>query len=487
MADANLFATPQARQGPTSRVLKRRSVVNVPPPGITSPRVFSPTKVTRPRHKDDFANISAVQDMDTSYSRNKEVSNMADPSFLAAPKVAGGNFGTSFLYGESENTHAVFNLTTAAVGLNYSNISSYEIPATSVIDPDQTILAADAAAPAIQSTDNLFVDFLATVSEDSSGASTLDQVAELEGLVSSHNACLQEHAAHPNVTIGGTNVYRNMVTELCNTLNNERNTWRLLGKLYHDRLTSDDDNSEEKLLPCVARTSEKKLIENLFRKSRELREGQIVVDWLESNARDDFDEKARLDYFSDGSVSWENTLAVLKGDDKTYRRPIVSSMDPDAPRREEKPLHDLDTEDQNYLLKAMFTCIRAGLLDTAQDICIRVGQPWRAACLEGWKLFHDPNYGKGSMVGGGLEDKLPVEGNKNRDIWKYAVWKMIEDDKLSLYERGIFAPFCGHVSFLLNLCLNWEDWLWAYSRGMVDLRVESEIREKMPKKIYRIT
>ena len=210
---ANLFATPQARQGPTSRVLKRRSVVNVPPPGITSPKVFSPTKVNRTRHKDDFANISAAHDMDTNYSRNKEVSNMADPSFLAAPKVAGGNFGTSFLYGESENTHAVFNLTTAAVGLNYSNISAYEIPATSVIDPDQTILAADAAAPAIQSTDNLFVDFLATVSEDSSGASTLDQVAELEGLVSSHNACLQEHAAHPNVTIGGTNVYRNMVTE----------------------------------------------------------------------------------------------------------------------------------------------------------------------------------------------------------------------------------------------------------------------------------
>ena len=101
--------------------------------------------------------------------------------------------------------------------------------------------------------------------------------------------------------------------------------------------------------------------------------------------------------------------------------------------------------------------------------------------MEGWKLFHDPNYGRCSSGGGGLEDKLPVEGNKNRDIWKRAVWKMIQDDKLGLYERAIFAPFCGHVDFLLNLCPSWEDWLWAYSRCMVDLRVESEIREKMPK------
>lgn len=479
MADSSLFATPQARQGPTSRVLKRRSVAQAPPPGMASPCILSPTKQSGPTHT---ATFNKAKTLENSSLKNTEDTKFVVPSFLSVSKTTRSNQDGSFVYDETDNTQGVFNLTRAAPGMNFTNLSTYEIQGTSIIDPEQTMLATDAAAPAIQSTDNLYVDFLATVSEESSGASTLDQVAELEDLVSSHNACLKEHASQPNVTIGGTNIYRNMISELCDTLSNERNTWRLLGKLYHDRLTSDiNDDSEEKLLPCIARTSEKKLIENLFRKSRDFREGQIVVDWLESNARDDFDEKARLDYFADGSVSWENTLAVLKGEDKSYRRPIVSSMDPDAPRREEKPLHDLDAEDQNYLLKAMFVCIRAGLLETAQDLCIRVGQPWRAACLEGWKLFHDPNYGRGSIGGGGLEDKLPVEGNKNRDIWKRAVWKMIQDDKLTLYERAIFAPFCGHVSFLLNLCANWEDWLWAYSRCMVDLRVESEVREKMPK------
>ena len=149
---------------------------------------------------------------------------------------------------------------------------------------------------------------------------------------------------------------------------------------------------------ALARTSEKMLINKLFSSDRALREGQIVVDWLEANARYDFESKARMDYFSDGLLAFENTLAVLKDQskgDRSYRRPIVSQLDPDAPRREGKPLHDQDVQDQTQMLKTMFLCIRAGLLETAQELCIKMGQAWRAAALEGWKLFHDPNYEEG--------------------------------------------------------------------------------------------
>lgn len=36
--------------------------------------------------------------------------------------------------------------------------------------------------------------------------------------------------------------------------------------------------------------------------------------------------------------------------------------------------------------------IRQGHLDEAGSLCERVGQWWRAAILEGWRLHHDPNY-----------------------------------------------------------------------------------------------
>lgn len=36
--------------------------------------------------------------------------------------------------------------------------------------------------------------------------------------------------------------------------------------------------------------------------------------------------------------------------------------------------------------------IRRGRLDEAGALCERVGQFWRAAVLEGWRLHNDPNY-----------------------------------------------------------------------------------------------
>ena len=53
---------------------------------------------------------------------------------------------------------------------------------------------------------------------------------------------------------------------------------------------------------------------------------------------------------------------------------MVKEMDPDAPCRTGKKLHDLDLEDEQRLLKALFVCMRCGLLEEGQDLCVRVGQ-----------------------------------------------------------------------------------------------------------------
>ena len=57
------------------------------------------------------------------------------------------------------------------------------------------------------------------------------------------------------------------------------------------------------------------------------------------------------------------------------------------------------------------------LLSQAQELCIRCGQAWRAASLEGWKLYHDPNMDKAASDG--LE---PTEGNPRRSLWKISCW-----------------------------------------------------------------
>lgn len=49
-------------------------------------------------------------------------------------------------------------------------------------------------------------------------------------------------------------------------------------------------------------------------------------------------------------------------------------------------------EDETRLLEQMFTEIRCGRLHKALEICNLCGHKWRAAILQGWMLFNDPNY-----------------------------------------------------------------------------------------------
>jgi nuclear pore complex protein Nup107 len=69
--------------------------------------------------------------------------------------------------------------------------------------------------------------------------------------------------------------------------------------------------------------------------------------------------------------SRENTLYYLQqtqgGVPSSSHRQMVTEMDPDAPIRQNKPLVDLDKEDENRLFKYLFAFLRAGQLDEVGD------------------------------------------------------------------------------------------------------------------------
>lgn len=77
----------------------------------------------------------------------------------------------------------------------------------------------------------------------------------------------------------------------------------------------------------------------------------------------------------------------------------------------------------------MFAFIRAGDLNSARDFCAKVGQPWRGATLEGFKYYMDENYEKNTdkLVEGQQHELLINEGNVNRDIWRFVVYRLIKD------------------------------------------------------------
>eukprot|EP00058_Branchiostoma_floridae_P018192 XP_002603681.1 hypothetical protein BRAFLDRAFT_235541 [Branchiostoma floridae] len=256
-------------------------------------------------------------------------------------------------------------------------------------------------------------------------------------------------------------------------LQQEKCTWRLLFSMYKDRIQSEFSESEAMMTDLVNNNvSERKIVEALFDREASTRQSQLVIDWLERNAADevvDFYEK--VEFYSQ-SVCWENTLHTLQQGTGLAQgsRALVTEMDPDAPIRQQRLLADLDKEDEVRLLKYIFTYLRAGQLEEAQRLCRKCGQSWRAATLEGWRLYHDSN------MEGVSSELAPVEGNPNRDVWKTVCWRMAQDEHVHMYERAIYAALSGNLKELLPACESWEDWLWAYYKVMVDSRVEQEIR-----------
>ncbi|KAK3517963.1 hypothetical protein QTP70_028502, partial [Hemibagrus guttatus] len=178
-------------------------------------------------------------------------------------------------------------------------------------------------------------------------------------------------------------------------LQQETVTWRLITSLYRDRIQT---AMEDGLMMDITSPSEseKSIMEQFFQRDSMVRQSQLVVDWLESIAKDEIgDFSDNIEYYAK-SVYWENTLHTLKlrrdqTSTSSFSRPLVTELDPDAPIRQKRPLADLDREDDARLLRYIYTLIRAGMTDE-----------------------------------GGAELQ-PVEGNPQRCVWKLCCWRMAEE------------------------------------------------------------
>lgn len=92
--------------------------------------------------------------------------------------------------------------------------------------------------------------------------------------------------------------------EQLNWLQMERDVWRLVYSLYRDRLLIQKEGMDCDDLDLMR--SEKTIAEYLYLNNSVLREYQLIVDWLELCASEQF--SAQVGHFTDRTVGWENTL-----------------------------------------------------------------------------------------------------------------------------------------------------------------------------------
>ena len=274
-------------------------------------------------------------------------------------------------------------------------------------------------------------------------------------------------------------------------------TWRLIGSLVKDRLQTEEEKLNgmevEESFINEQFPSFKRAVEKLFSREPSARYCQLIVDWLEKNAEDRLTDLITTDniQFASDSISWEHTLHILKHSyDAKGKQRMVTEMDPDAPIRQKRMLADLDEADEARLMQFIFMFLRAGKLDDAKKLCVKYGQSWRAATLDGWRLWHDPNFDSVSV---GSEIIL-TEGNPFELFWKVCCWKLCEDKYVSAYEKAVYAALSGNLQQLLKVCNSWEDCLWAFFKVLIDGKVEQELRllvssssEGLPKEYYEAT
>nr|CAB3264502.1 nuclear pore complex protein Nup107-like [Phallusia mammillata] len=315
-------------------------------------------------------------------------------------------------------------------------------------------------------TTSLFNEFKQNLCECESSLDVFSMVDAMEESCTEHVQLLSKSAASQFTDRDDS------VMDLRQMLTSEKQTWRLVSSLFRDRLAEADKDEDMTVDLKNQVMSEKEAVGRFFDQNTDVRQAQIVIDWLEQNASDDFEGVVEQSRHYTGRVCWENTLHTLKKHTEQGIEPnCVSEMDPDAPTRTRSPLIDLDVEDENLLLKCAFSCIRAGKIDRAQELCLAHGQAWRAASLEGWRLFHDPNYAENAT-----DTLTSLEGNPNRKLWKIAAWHMSKNNAYNEIERAIYGALCGNLKAMLDVCTSWEDCLWAHFKTMVELNVEQHIQ-----------
>ena len=256
-------------------------------------------------------------------------------------------------------------------------------------------------------------------------------------------------------------------------LTQEYHTWKLV-EFLHSELIKNCNSPRKMEIDGTIFASERKLIDYLLQDDVNVRRYNAVILWLEEIASCPLGNNPLRTRCLSKNICFENTLLELKDSRrKPFDSKLVSEIDPDSSLRQNKNLSELDQNDELMLSQCVWYHIRAGRIQEAQDLLEKVGQPLKAGVFEGEKYYHDPNFGNKS------EDvNIPeiIEGNIKRDIWKFIVWKMSEDNRFNVFERAIYGALAGNLQSMLPVCKNWGDWLWASYKVMLDVYYESEIR-----------
>ncbi|TPX32898.1 hypothetical protein SmJEL517_g04044 [Synchytrium microbalum] len=240
----------------------------------------------------------------------------------------------------------------------------------------------------------------------------------------------------------------------------ERHTWDLIQRLLDFRLQDVDHDMQENG-SIHAYSGDFKLAQRAIELDSQLQEHTLVVKWLEDILPPYLGIDVR-------PGAWSATGTHVSS--RTPSDTIITEMDPDAPNRQKRKLVEEDQTYQDEFNRAVFEYIRRGQYETAYDLCVSCGQPWRTASLLGVSRYRD-----------GVVDDLELEtgeGNQNVDLWKAVCYAISCDDSFDKNERATYAVLGGDIHNALPVCETWEDVIWLHYTILVQRGIEDALRRQ---------
>ena len=123
-------------------------------------------------------------------------------------------------------------------------------------------------------------------------------------------------------------------------------------------------------------------------------------------------------------------------------------------------LDEQDESNENDFLGVVWAHLRAGRLDEAQRTCRDFKQYWRAACLEGSRVWLNSR---------GVDDPQALcERIVRRAGWKRSCRVLANSIQSSRFESAIFGRMGGLSAKMINKCRTWRDHCWAHFTQLLE-------------------
>ncbi|KRZ49947.1 Nuclear pore complex protein [Trichinella nativa] len=250
------------------------------------------------------------------------------------------------------------------------------------------------------------------------------------------------------------------VASLIKLFKAEKSVWRLLRIFTKDRFSNDDSSFEDgrdvsEIITVNSNDADKWNF--LLKNDKTFREMRLIMECCEQNAAT-WLEECSLPENLHSQTLWSATLSSLYDNaGGRSKRSTITEMDPDAPFRQNRPLHPEDENEQERFYLWIFRYIRAGCINSAVDLCSEYGMHWLAVSL----LGAVPDSGNHYVQSNGKARVPLLRRTGNRKLWKRTCWSLVVERSLPPMERAVYGAVSGHLSSTLHGCRTWEDYLWA--------------------------